>query len=396
MNENQVAPRRPTYWKQLLIFSIFPILFGVLQWAYQFYVLIPGESAGSLVRSTAITGATLIGLALLSSVIFRLFPRYARHWRYRRYLGVWGFIFSFLHTNFVTNLYFGGDIASIYYTFNPIENPIIFGSIGLFIFFLLALTSTDWAVRKLTPRIWKNLHRLVYIAYISSVFHFAVIDPSLFENVAGIILLIVTVLTVVGHLYLFFKTIIKKRFMSLGTVVGFAIIISTILVAMPVYEKYFAKPEITEGANELDDLETSIQEMMEFMESNPVDADVATSPIPEDQAFSGILMKQGTFEDINYMTDGSVTFERRGDRLFVVFGEDFETPGGPDLHVYLTTNTEPTERRDIQNGLRLGKLKSTVGKQVYEFPADTPFDVYNSVTIHCKAFNVPWSYAPFE
>jgi hypothetical protein len=47
-------------------------------------------------------------------------------------------------------------------------------------------------------------------------------------------------------------------------------------------------------------------------------------------------------------------------------------------------------------GIELGELKSIKGKQVYEIPKGTQLSEYNSVTIQCRAFNVPWSYAPFR
>jgi len=81
-------------------------------------------------------------------------------------------------------------------------------------------------------------------------------------------------------------------------------------------------------------------------------------------------------------------------KIFVVFNESFSTPNGPDLVVYLTKNSSATSRDDISKGVELGELKSITGKQVYEVSTNLNIKEYNSVSIHCKAFNVPWSYAP--
>jgi len=219
------------FWK----FQVFAILFWLAEFFYQYWVLVPGNFVGSLVRGSALAGAMLIGFALASSVIFRWVPRTAQYWRLRRYFGVSGFVFVFLHALFVYYFYFAFDFAEIYFTLNPLKNPVVFGSIALPIFMVMALTSTDWAVRKLTPRVWKFVHRFVYVAYLASVFHFITINPELLANPAGYILLAVTLFVLFDHTQLFLKTAIKKRFRSLGTFVGFAIIAATLALAYAVW-----------------------------------------------------------------------------------------------------------------------------------------------------------------
>jgi len=142
-------------------------------------------------------------------------------------------------------------------------------------------------------------------------------------------------------------------------------------------------------------LEQSIQDMRDFMEKNP-DKLTPTQPAETDPGFSGSAVKGGSFQNINYMTSGSVEIQQQDGKSFIVLGEDFATPAGPDLVLYLTKNLEKTTREDVRAGLQIEKLKSTTGKQVYEVPAGTDLAQYNSVTIHCRAFNVPWSYAPLS
>jgi len=62
--------------------------------------------------------------------------------------------------------------------------------------------------------------------------------------------------------------------------------------------------------------------------------------------------------------------------------EDFKSTNGPDLYVYLSTDTKAT---DIVN---LGKLKANVGNQNYEIPEGTDLEKYNQVLIWCKSFSV--------
>ncbi len=148
-------------------------------------------------------------------------------------------------------------------------------------------------------------------------------------------------------------------------------------------------------AEQPDSLQQAVQDMTDFMRDNP-DRLTDTGPAEEDQGFSGQAVKKGTFENLNYMSSGSAEIQTVDGKHFVVFGDDFSTPAGPDLVVYLTKNLGPTERADIQAGIELGELKSTAGKQVFEIPQGIDISEYFSVTIHCRAFNVPWSYAPLK
>ena len=141
-------------------------------------------------------------------------------------------------------------------------------------------------------------------------------------------------------------------------------------------------------------LEQSVEKMKEDMKATP--GSVPEEKVQGDQGFSGTVHKNGVFENLNYMSSGSASIVEKDGKYFVVFGDDFSTPNGPDLVVYLTKNNGPSSRDDVSQGIQLQKLKSTNGMQVYEIPENVNINDYNSVTIHCRAFNVPWSYAPLK
>ena len=230
--------KHQTHWKSFLLWIPIVAAFWYAEFVTQYYWLIRGEIGGSLIRSFALAAATLFGLALFSSAIFKWFPKLSDYWRLRRYLGVTGFIFAAGHVFSVTKFFFNYDIRSIYYSFNPLKNPIIFGSIAFPIFMVMAATSTDWAVDKLGYRKWKSIHRLVYIAYLSSIFHFIAINPMFLKNPPGVLLLGVTALALIGELYWFFRTAIKKP-RSWGTLYGLALVATALVMAYFVYHSYF-------------------------------------------------------------------------------------------------------------------------------------------------------------
>lgn len=70
--------------------------------------------------------------------------------------------------------------------------------------------------------------------------------------------------------------------------------------------------------------------------------------------------------------------------------ENFSTNNGPDLHVYLSTETQPADFID------LGKLKSTAGNQVYDITGSPDFTKYKYALIHCQQYNHLFGSAPIS
>lgn len=90
--------------------------------------------------------------------------------RHRRYVGVSACIYGLVH--FSCHLLYQGDLEDVLQSFSK---PFIwFGLTGLTILVLLALTSNNWAVRKLGGKRWKLLHRLAYMAAIVLIYHLSI------------------------------------------------------------------------------------------------------------------------------------------------------------------------------------------------------------------------------
>ena len=151
-----------------------------------------------------------------------------------------------------------------------------------------------------------------------------------------------------------------------------------------------------------DNLELSVKKMKTFMASNfkdiasPTNMPAVNTPDTSDNSFTATTIATGTFQNLNYMSSGSAFLQKKADQYYVVFGQDFKTPNGPDLRVYLTKNSGPTQRSDIKAGINLGALKNLDGKQTYAIPPSAKIEDFHSISIHCKAFNVPWSYAALK
>lgn len=225
----------------LILFSIGAALFWLAEFAYQYFAFAPQELSVSLVRSFAFAGTTLIGAALFSSALFKWIPVWAQYWRYRRYLGVSGFALIIGHVWSVYHFYFNYNLRVVYWNFNPITNPLVFGSIALILFFAMAATSTDSAVQLLTPKNWKRLHRVVYIAYWAAIFHFILTNPALLKNPAGYLLLAVTAAALFGQGYWFMRIASRKHFISWGALIGIGMILLYSTTGLYAYDMLYGQ-----------------------------------------------------------------------------------------------------------------------------------------------------------
>jgi len=377
----------------VILHSTLATIFWALQFVYQYYLLIPGELGGSMLRSFALTGATLIGFALAIGPLRTLHQKY-NYVRYRRTIGVWGFTFIILHFVSVMVFLFELNPIDLFWHYNPFANPIIFAVFAYPIFVSMWITSTDWAVARLGFRKWKSLHRLVFPAYIVAILHFTLINPELLLNPTGYLLIGTTILVLILQVSAFLKTI-RGKGLGRSAAIGFSLMI----VGASLFTTAYGFRDVVAGDVEPNpNLPTSVAvtKMKEFMKQKGGNPEVAKAPIEADKNFVAAMMKMGIFERLNYMTSGAAMLENKGGKHFVVFGDDFTTPNGPDLVVYLTKNTGPSTRQDVRDGIQLAPLKSVMGKQVYEIPEGVDVNQFNSVTIHCRAFNVPWSYAPLR
>ena len=141
----------------------------------------PGEVAVPILamRALGVCAIVLLHVILVIGPLHRLDARFAPLLYNRRHLGVTMFLVAFLHS-FIAIGFYGGF---------GVENPLvallagygsqtltglpfeIFGFAALLILFLMAATSHDFWTRHLSPRWWKLLHTLVYVAYALLVAH---------------------------------------------------------------------------------------------------------------------------------------------------------------------------------------------------------------------------------
>lgn len=135
-----------------------------------------------IIRSTATLAFLLLHVILVIGPLCRLDARFLPLLYNRRHLGVSMFLIALIHA-MVSLIQFHvlGDVSPLValFTSNPNYDSIsqfpfqIFGFFALLILFLMAATSHDFWLENLSPRIWKALHMMVYVAYALLVLHVA-------------------------------------------------------------------------------------------------------------------------------------------------------------------------------------------------------------------------------
>ncbi len=210
-------------WKYVLKVSLAFLAFWLLQFLYHFFAL-STPLALSLLRASAFSGASLIGIALILGPLAQWSPTH-NFVVHRRLFGVWGFLFIAWHMWLAVSFFFGGNPQNIFFDLNPFSNPALFGAFSFWLLLPLFLTSTDWAVQKLGFFKWKSIHRLVYPAYIFAMLHFLTINPLALQNISGWLLLAVTLAAILLQVSAFFRFVIVRKKFGLNFWIGLAIIL---------------------------------------------------------------------------------------------------------------------------------------------------------------------------
>lgn len=114
--------------------------------------------------------------------------------RFRRAVGLVAFYYILVHvlTWAVLDVQSVGDIGK-----DILKRPYITIGMGAFLLILpLALSSTDWSIRKIGSARWRRLHRLVYPAILLGTVHFVMLrkgwqlEPLIYLGIAVLLLVV--------------------------------------------------------------------------------------------------------------------------------------------------------------------------------------------------------------
>ena len=133
-----------------------------------------------IIRATGTLAFLMLHIILCIGPLARLNPLFLLLLYNRRHLGVTMFFFSLIHgvfniiqfhalgnadplvSLFTSNIHYGSFVNF------PFQ---VFGFFALIILFLMAATSHDFWLKNLSPKVWKTLHMMVYLAYALLLLH---------------------------------------------------------------------------------------------------------------------------------------------------------------------------------------------------------------------------------
>ncbi|WP_190811361.1 Rieske 2Fe-2S domain-containing protein [Flagellimonas sp. S3867] len=159
--------------------------FGMLLYLLVFIILTlvlnPETTAETMIiRAFGSLAVLMLHIILIIGPLSRLNPQFLPILYNRRHLGVSMFLAALVHGVFsIIQFHTLGNVNPIYAVFTsnmdygsltnfPFQ---VLGFLALLILFFMASTSHDFFLKNLSPKIWKGLHMMVYLAYALIIMH---------------------------------------------------------------------------------------------------------------------------------------------------------------------------------------------------------------------------------
>jgi len=152
------------------------------------------DPTATITFSTGYTTLMLLTITLAITPVRRLIPPLGWIVRFRRLLGLFAFFYATLHLFTYIALYAGFNVRAMIDDIDK-RRFITMGVSAWLLLLPLALTSTNWAIRKLGGKRWARLHMLIYAAAACGVIHYwwqvktGVLTPIPFTIAVGLLLL---------------------------------------------------------------------------------------------------------------------------------------------------------------------------------------------------------------
>jgi len=129
------------------------------------------DPTANIELTTGYNTLLLLILSLAVTPLRKLFPRLSWLIKFRRLLGLFAFFYGTVHMLTYVALYAGFNIQAMLDDIAK-RKFITIGVAAWLLLVPLALTSTNWAIRKLGGKNWNRLHKLVYVAAVCGVIHY--------------------------------------------------------------------------------------------------------------------------------------------------------------------------------------------------------------------------------
>jgi len=137
--------------------------------------IVPGglgpDPTAHIALTTGYTTLMLLTITLAITPVRKFLPQLNWAIRFRRLLGLFAFFYGTVHMLTWVALY---NYFSLHAMLHDIAKRrfITMGVAAYLLLLPLAVTSTNWAIRKMGGKRWNRLHKLVYVAAVCGVIHY--------------------------------------------------------------------------------------------------------------------------------------------------------------------------------------------------------------------------------
>jgi sulfoxide reductase heme-binding subunit YedZ len=118
-----------------------------------------------------LTTLNLLTISLAITPVRRLIKPLSWIGPWRKLIGLFAFFYACVHLLAYVALYAGFNVQTMIDDIAK-RRFITMGMLAWLLLVPLALTSTNWSIRKLGGKRWKRLHQLVYVAAVCGVIHY--------------------------------------------------------------------------------------------------------------------------------------------------------------------------------------------------------------------------------
>jgi methionine sulfoxide reductase heme-binding subunit len=152
------------------------------------------DPTANIELTTGYNTLLLLILSLAITPVRKLVPKMSWLIKFRRLLGLFAFFYGTIHMLTYVALYAGFNVQQMLDDIAK-RKFITMGVAAWLLLLPLALTSTNWAIRKMGGKNWNRLHKLVYVAAVCGVIHYwwqvktGVLSPLRLTLVLAVLLL---------------------------------------------------------------------------------------------------------------------------------------------------------------------------------------------------------------
>jgi DMSO/TMAO reductase YedYZ heme-binding membrane subunit len=138
----------------------------------------PQLSERNINRAFALSAAAVLGITFILGPIGKFSKRLNRLKIYRKYLGLFGFLFVVIHGLLSIAFYYGYDISFMVSLDNPRYLQFYSAFVAFLIFISMAATSSVRAIKLLGAKRWKLLQNTGYLAMALVMLHFLLANTN--------------------------------------------------------------------------------------------------------------------------------------------------------------------------------------------------------------------------